>query len=306
MTTGFTPAVPQDMKPLPGAKTTASRLPIALSAAAFVGWGAVDAPSLAASPIEPAKGDASAEPVAYHWQQGVWFAFPTGYRNPYLGKEVTRIIQDRSRVAEGMKRAQNRTGFAGDGRYDRNLVSDTEAVGGFAFKLDTLEPVGRNLFFDADITGDPENPGDSDVVKFKLVWAGGDAPKAPPDVTRRFDRYQASRGKPPSLRQGHLTWLSLNGLPPAGYQPLPPGHSSVDYKIYEQADGLTAIFRCNVMDETLNRRGIQPICDGEVSDADTGTILYLTFPEHLIWSELSWLLPSAKALSLVNSWRLEE
>ncbi|GAA6203131.1 hypothetical protein [Aquicoccus sp. SU-CL01552] len=246
------------------------------------------------------------QPTAYHWQQGVWFAFPVGYRNPYLGEAAMEIITDRERMAEELKLAPERTGFARNGRYDRSLVGDTESVGGFAFKLDSLSPVGRNLRFDADITGDPENPIDEDVVKFQLVWAGGIAPPAPPDVTRRFDRYLSSRGTPPPLHRGHLSWLSPNGLPPAGYQPLPLAHSDIDYGVYEKDGSLTAILRCNVMNETTNRRNVQPVCDGQVRDSESGIMLYLVFPEHIIWSERSWLTPATGALSLLESWRLAE
>ncbi len=288
----------------------------AFTLAALAAWMISNAPVSATSPgtakydsrayKEMMNGPVEHQPTAYHWQQGVWFAFAAGYRNPYLGEAVTEIITDRERMERELKFAPERTGFARDGRYDRSLVGDTESVGGFAFQLNSLSPVGRNLRFDPDITGDPENPDDEDVVKFQLFWAGGSAPPAPPDVTRRFDRYFSGRGAPPPLHQGHLTWLSPNGLPPAGYQLLQPGHSDIDYGVYEKDGSLTAILRCNVMNETANTRNVQPVCDGQVRDSESGIILYLVFPEHIIWSERSWLTSVTGALSLLESWRLAE
>lgn len=295
-----------------------SRFPptFAFTLAALAAWTISNAPVSATSPgtvkydsrayKEMMNGPVEHHPTAYHWQQGVWFAFPAGYRNPYLGEAVLEIITDRERMEEELKLAPELTGFARDGRYDRSLVGDTESVGGFAFRIDSLAPVGRNLRFDADITGDPENPTDEDVVKFHLVWAGGNAPPAPPDITRRFDRYLSGRGAPPPLYRGHLTKLSPNGLPPAGYQPLPLEHSDIDYGVYEKDGSLTAILRCNVMNDTANKRNVQPVCDGQVRDAESGIILYLVFPEHIIWSERSWLTPVTGALSLLESWRLVE
>ncbi|MEO1680232.1 MAG: hypothetical protein AAFU80_18975 [Pseudomonadota bacterium] len=252
------------------------------------------------------NGPVQNQPTAYHWQQGVWFAFPAGYRNPYPGEAATEIITDRERMEEALKHAPERTGFAQDGRYDRSLVGGTEAVGAFAFRLDSLSPVGRNLRFDADMTGDPDDPGDEDVVKFHVVWAGGSAPPAPPDVTRLFDRYLSGRGAPPDLYEGHLTTLSPNGLPPAGYQPLRPERLDRDYRIYERDQSLTATLRCEVIDGTVGRRQIQPVCDGEVRDSESGRILYFLFPEHLIWMERSWVAPVAAALSLLDGWHLAE
>ncbi|MFD3191986.1 hypothetical protein ACFMPD_17225 [Sedimentitalea sp. HM32M-2] len=89
-----------------------------------------------------------------------------------------------------------------------------------------------------------------------------------------------------------------------GHEPLSAKHSGVDYKLYEQDGNLTAILRCNVMNETTNRRNVQPVCDGQVLDSESGIILYLVFPEHIIWSERSWLTPVTGALSLLESRRL--
>ncbi|WP_380997208.1 hypothetical protein [Sedimentitalea sp. HM32M-2] len=62
------------------------------------------------------NGPVEHQPTAYHWQQGVWFAFPAGYRNPHLGEAVPEIITDRERMEKELKLAPERTGIARDGR----------------------------------------------------------------------------------------------------------------------------------------------------------------------------------------------
>ncbi|KAA0909418.1 hypothetical protein [Aquicoccus porphyridii] len=278
---------------------------LALFALVFWGAGEVVASGLEASAEGDKQVEIANEPIGYHWQQGVWFSFLVKYRNPYLSNEAEEIIKDRDHLVEALKRVQHRTGFTEDGRYDRSLVGDNEAIGGFAFNLDTLKPVNRNLFYDADITGDPQNPDDSDIVRISIEWAGANASTAPLDVTRPFDRYQEGRGTAPNLFQGHLTTYTQGSLPPAGYLSLNSDHSNVDYRLYEQGDGLIASLRCNVMNGTSNRRNVQPLCDGKVRELETNTILYLLFPEHLIWSERSWMQPAKAAFFLVNSWRIK-
>lgn len=246
------------------------------------------------------------QPIGYHWQQGVWFAFPVGYRNPYLREAATEITTDRVRMEEALKRTAQRTGFSQDGRYDRSLISDVEARASFAFHLESLSKVNRNLRFDADITGDPDNPKNEDAVKFSLLWAGGTAPEAPSDITRRFDRYLEARGAPPPLGKGHLTPLGVDGkLPPAGNAPLPLGHSGINYRLYEQHKGVTANLLCIVVVGANGPRVPQPLCDGYIQQAETGVYLYLRFPEHIIRSDQSWFAPVSGALSLVKRWRVD-
>ncbi|WP_148043621.1 hypothetical protein [Paracoccus methylarcula] len=242
--------------------------------------------------------------IGYHWQHGVWFAYPLVYHNPKPLEEFIPTLLDKEALSKTLLDNQERTGFAEDGKYDPSVITKYNVGGVFAFKLDDLSPVEHNVFFYADITDDPDDPNDADLVKMEILWAGGQAPKPGIDITRRFGIYLEKRGLAPPLGQGHLVGQSTSQeLPPAGYKILPRNHSGEDYSIYEQADNFVAILRCLV--EYGSEPAPQPLCHGQIHETTSDTYLYVRFPESVVYFRNSWLGVAQATFSLVNSWRAE-
>lgn len=237
--------------------------------------------------------------TAYHWQQGAWFAYPLGYRNPFQADSVLGVLTSQDQLAELLRGQPERTGFVGKGDYNPDLVTETEAIASFAFVLGDLAPVPWDLRYDptiaADPSGPPGDPARGDVVRMLLDWAGPEAPIL--DVIRRFPRYEESVGPPPPVGEGHYTF--------SGSTRLDASATGVNYSIYERAGSITAGLRCNVVHEP-GKPVPQPLCDGQVWDTTTNTVLYLFFPEAVMRAPGGWPQAARSAFDLIESWRTED
>jgi len=237
--------------------------------------------------------------TAYHWQQGTWFAYPLGYRNPFQSDAVLGVLTNRDQFAEVLRGQPEYTGFVGEGDYQPDLVTEDESTAAFAFFLGDLAPVPWDLRYDPTIAADPSlPPGDplrGDVIMMRLEWAGPGAP--PLDVIREFPRYVERLGPPPPVGEGRYTFSRSARLD--------PGATGVDYSVYEHAGSVTAGLRCNVVYES-GRPGPQPLCNGRVWDTATNTVLYLFFPEGVMRAPEGWPQAAQSAFDLVESWRTAE
>ena len=225
-----------------------------------------------------------------HWQQGHWFSYPLEYRTPWIPEVDVPLITSRPAMERALAAAPGRTGYVADGAYDPTLVTGTEATMAFAFHVDDLRPVDRNLFFDPDfVTGGP-------VVQAEILWAGPLVPS--PDSVRYFEVAEARGLRPVPMGEGRL----------APYEDVPfeGDPARTDYRLLEQAGPLHAMLRCNVADRATGAPELQPLCDGPVWDTETNTVLYLTFPAHLATASDGWAKPANQALKLIDSWRLDD
>lgn len=235
----------------------------------------------------PALSDVSQN--AFHWQQGQWFSYPLEYRTPRVLEADVPLVTSRRAMSKALAEGSNRTGFRSDGGYDPTLLTRTEATLAFAFHLDDLRPVSRDLFFKPDfLTG-------GSVVRAEILWAGPLHPSQ--DAVRPFEAAQTRGLQPAPAGEGRL----------AAYSDVPLEENSglINFRIYEVAGSLRARLRCTVADDN-GVQVLQPLCDGSVWDEETNTVLYLRFPADLAAAPGGWIVPARGALQLAASWRMKD
>lgn len=227
---------------------------------------------------------------AFHWQQGQWFEYPLAYRNPMPNAADVPLIQSRAVLERNLARAVAHTGYVENGRYDPDAITEPEATMWFAFHMDGLRPVERDLRFDPDLESDDP------VIVAELVWVGATPP--PSDATRAFDVLLARIGPPTAPGTGYLSSFHDSQLS--------DDRATSDYRIYEAIGERSAVFRCNIRDEERGGVVLQPICDGHVWDRATDTILYLKFPAEVASTGAGWSEAADAALQLVRSWHVDD
>lgn len=235
---------------------------------------------------------------SYHWQRGVWFQMPYGYKNPWSPFDPHTSANNLDSYKRSLHNSRARGFDRSTGKYNPDLVEGSIFSPWFSFWMPSLRYVERDL--GEPIGGRPCEAGRSPpteanyVVRFKIDWPflEGSRASKPARRFRNSEKRILETGRATS-QDSRWQEHSLNGAI-TGYK---------SYIIYSNVDDLSVKLRCSPY--RGEKKPINPLCNGWVWNKKLNLLLYILFPSDRgqDGTKELWRTPVEAAIKLTKNWK---